>query len=53
MIGPIPSNEFFAEDFFTLAMGDARSRGSPILEALKGIYDDVATPQRYVRQQAM
>jgi hypothetical protein len=46
VIGPVPSGEFLADDFFTLAMIDARSRGSPILEALKGIYHDVSTLER-------
>jgi hypothetical protein len=45
VIGPVPSGEFLADDFFTLAMIDARS-GSPILEALKGIYHDVSTLER-------
>jgi hypothetical protein len=46
VIGPVPSGEFLADDFFTLAMIDARSRGSPILEALKGVYHDVSTLER-------
>jgi hypothetical protein len=48
IIGPIPAGEFFADDFFTLAMSDARSRGTPILEALKGIYHDITTLERLV-----
>jgi len=45
VFGPVPPNEFFADDFATLARSDVKSRGVPILDALKTIYKDVGSLQ--------